>query len=109
MSNLPEVDGIDDFIITVFFVPVQIFGLTTMSRIMEEKRVIWPSVLDEPVHSSQDILLCWLAHGVLLIVGEDNHILALITEVLNEISRHVPNIIDTASELPALAEVVDAD
>lgn len=61
------------------------------------------------MHGPQDVLLGGLAHGVLLVIGEDNHIFALVVEVLDEVGRHVPNIVDAAPELTALAEVVDAD
>lgn len=65
------------------------------------------SVLDKPVHRPQDILLGRLAHRVLLVVGEDHHVLSLVTEVLDEVRRHVPDIVDAPPELPSLAKVVD--
>ncbi len=61
------------------------------------------------MHGPQNVLFCGLAHWVLLVVGENNHVFALVVEVLDEVAGHVPNIIDAASELAALAEVVDAD
>lgn len=61
------------------------------------------------MHGPQDVLLGGLAHRVLLVIGENNHIFALVVEVLDEVGRHVPNIVDAAPELTALAEVVDAD
>ena len=76
---------------------------------MKEERVVRPSILDEPMHGAQDVLFCRLAHWILLVVGEDDHILTFVAEVFDEVGRHVPNIVDTASELSTLAKVVDAD
>ena len=76
---------------------------------MEEERVVRSRVLDKPMHSPQYVLLGGLAHGILLVIGEKDHIFALVVEILDEVGRHVPDIIDTASKLAALAEVVDAD
>jgi hypothetical protein len=61
------------------------------------------------MHGSQDILLGRLAHRVLLVVGKNNHILSLITEMLGEVCSHVADIVDTAAELTALAKVVDSN
>lgn len=61
------------------------------------------------MHSSQDVLLGRLAHGVLLVVGEQDHVLPLVSKVLNQVRGHVANVIDAASQLAALAEVVDAN
>jgi len=49
-----------------------------------------------------------LAHWILLVVGEDDHVLTLIAKVLAQIRRHIPNIVDASSQLTALAKVVDA-
>jgi len=59
------------------------------------------------MHSSKNVLFGWLAHGVLLIIGKDHHILTLVAKVLRKISSHVADIVDAASELTALVEVVD--
>jgi hypothetical protein len=80
-----------------------------ITRVVEEEGVVGPGVLDEPMHGPQDVLLGGLAHGVLLVVGKDNHVLALVTKMLDQIRRHVPDIIDASSQLAALAKVVDAD
>lgn len=58
------------------------------------------------MHCSEEILLRRLAHGVLLVVGQDDHVFSLITEVFGEITRHVPYVIDTATKLTSLAKVV---
>jgi hypothetical protein len=61
------------------------------------------------MHSSKNVLFGWLAHGVLLIIGKDHHILTLVAKVLRKISSHVADIVDAASELTALVEVVDSN
>jgi hypothetical protein len=76
---------------------------------VEEERVVWCSTLDQPVHSTEDVLLGRLAHGVLLVICEDHHILSPVPKVLDEVRSHVADVVDASSQLPALAEVVDTD
>jgi len=61
------------------------------------------------VHRSEDILFGRLAHSVLLVVGKDHHILALVAKVFGEVCGHVANIVDTAAQLSALVEIVDTN
>lgn len=86
VAGYPEVDGVNYFVIAVFFIAVEILcsapvafclsdvhsrfalGLRVPTRVMEEKRVIRLRIFDQPVHSSQYVLFRWLAHGILLIV-----------------------------------------
>lgn len=76
---------------------------------MEEERVVWLCILDQPMHRAQDVCLGRLAHGILLIIGQDDHVLPRVAEVAIEVCRHILDVIDTASELPPLTKVVDAD
>ena len=76
---------------------------------MEKQRVVGLGVLDEPVHGAQDIGLGRLAHGVLLVVGPDHHVLALVAQVLGRVAAHVLDVVDAAAQLALLAKVVDAD
>lgn len=76
---------------------------------MEEERVVRTGVFDQPVHGPQYILLCGLAHGVLLIVGENDHVLAFVAKLLDQVGRHVPDVVDAPPQLAALAKIVDAD
>lgn len=76
---------------------------------MEEERVVRSSILDQPMHGAKNVLLCGLAHRVLLIVCQDNHIFSLITKMFHQISSHVSDIIDTSSQLATLTEVVDTN
>ena len=80
-----------------------------LTRVVEEERVIGSRVLDEPVHGAEDILLRRLAHRVLQVVGEDDHVLALVAKVLKQVRRHVLDVVDATPQLPALPEVVDPD
>lgn len=61
------------------------------------------------MHGAQDVLLRRLAHGVLLVIGEQNHVLPLVAKVLDQVRGHVAHVIDTAPQLATLAEVVNAD
>lgn len=76
---------------------------------MEEERVIRSSILDQPVHCTEDILLCRLAHGILLVVGQNDHVFSLVAKLLHQIGRHVSDIVDAASQLATLAKVVDTN
>lgn len=61
------------------------------------------------MHGAQDVLLGRLAHGVLLVICEQDHVLPLVAKVLDQVRGHVADVIDAASQLAALAKVVDAD
>ena len=61
------------------------------------------------MHRTQNIGLGRLAHGILLIVGQDDHVLPRIAEIAIEVCRHVLDVIDAPAELPSLTKVVDAD
>ena len=76
---------------------------------MEEQRIVGLRVLDQPVHGAQNIRLSRLTHGVLLIIGEEDHVLAGIAEILVQVCRHVLDIVDTSAKLTLLTKVVDSD
>ena len=61
------------------------------------------------MHGAQDILLGGLTHRVLLIIGQDNHVLPRVAEVTVEICGHVFDVVDAASKLAPLTKIVDAD
>lgn len=79
------------------------------TRVVEEERVIGSGVLNKPVHGAQNVLLGGLTHGVLLVVCQGDHVLALVAESLHEVVGHVFYIVDTASELTLLSKVVDTN
>lgn len=76
---------------------------------MEEERVIGPSIFDKPMHSPDDIGFGRLGHGVLLVVGQEDHVFPRIVEVAVEVCRHVLDIINAASKLTLLPKIIDAD
>jgi len=76
---------------------------------MEEQRIVSLGVLDQPMHCSQNVGLRRLAHGILLIVGQDNHVFSRVAEIAIEVCRHILDVVDAPSKLPPLAEVIDAD
>lgn len=76
---------------------------------MEKERIVRSGILDKPVHGTENVLLCRLAHWVLLIIRQDHHVFPAIAEMLRQVGRHVPNIVDTSAQLAALPKVVDAN
>ena len=128
MANLSEVNWVDDLVKSIFFVSVEVLGLAavayqreleadstnldwrdSLTGVMEKERVIRACFFNKPMHSSEDVLLRRLAHWVLLIVCKNDHILPFVAKILDEIARHVSDIVNATSELSALSEVVDAD
>ena len=61
------------------------------------------------MHSTQYILLGRLAHRILLIIRQEDHVLPCVSKVTIEVCRHVFDIINASSQLPFLTEVVDTD
>ena len=61
------------------------------------------------MHCAKDILLCRLAHRVLLIVRQNHHVFSRVAEVAVQVGGHVFDIIDAAAQLAFLVEVIDAD
>lgn len=76
---------------------------------MEEERVVWSRILDEPVHGTQNVLLGRLAHGILLIVRKDHHVLSLVAKMFGQVRRHIANIIDAPSQLATLPKIIDTN
>lgn len=109
VSDLSEIDRVDDFIVTVVLVAIQIFRLTSVARVVEKQRVVWSGVLDEPVHRSEHVLLCRLTHWVLLVVCQDDHVIPLIVELGMKICGHVLDVVDATPELTFLTKIVDTN
>lgn len=80
-----------------------------LTREMEKQRVIGLGALDEPVHGTQDVVSGGLTDRVLLVVGQDNHILPLVAVSFSQEGRDVLNIVQAAAQLAVLTEVVDAN
>ena len=75
---------------------------------MEEERIIRLRVSHQPMHGPQDVGLGWLAHGILLVVCQDDHILPRISEILVQVGGHILDIVDTTPQLTPLVEIIDA-
>jgi hypothetical protein len=45
----------------------------------------------------------------LLVIGQDDHVLALVAKVLVQVAAHVLDVVDAASQLALLAKVVDSN
>ena len=97
VAGSAEVDGVDDFVVAVFFVAVEVGRLAAVAAVVEEEGVVGAGVLDEPVHGAQDVGLGGLGHGVLLVVGQDDHVFASVAEVLVEVGGHVLDVVNAAS------------
>lgn len=74
---------------------------------MNEKRIVPLRILDQPLHRSQDIGFCWDTHGVLLVVGQDDHVFSPVAVSFMEEGRHVGHIVDTAAEGVRLPGIVN--
>ena len=109
MARMAEVHRVDGFVVTVTLITIQILGLTTMAGVVEEQRIVWLSILHEPMHGSQDILLGGLTLGMLLVVRQGHHITWVVGEPLLQEPRHVLDIVDAAAQLSPLTDVVDTD
>jgi len=115
-SFVGRADGIVTLIVAVVFVAIEVGGLSTVAGVVEEKRVVWACVADEPGHGAKDIGLGWNGHWVLLVVcekdlgalcladydmyanaGKSYHVFPLIAKVIVEICGHVLDIVDAAS------------
>lgn len=49
------INGVDDFVGTVLLVAIEIRGLSTVSRVVQEEGVIGLRAADEPLHSANDV------------------------------------------------------
>lgn len=49
------------------------------------------------MHGAKDVLLAGLAHGILLVVGKNHHVLTLVAKVLGKIGSHVADVVDASS------------
>jgi len=118
---------VNHFIEAIGFIPIQIFGLTTVTRIMEEQRIIGLGTAYEPLHSLKDILARGHHARVSRIVGKGDDVSSLISELGFKPSQYAWHwkglrmlltdkeilnifyIIDTPSELSVLSEVIDSN
>lgn len=108
MVPLQEFWGMD-ILSTILLITIQILRLSSMPRIMKEQTIIRLHTPHQPRHRPQHILLRRLALRVLLIIRQDHHILVPIPMVLHEVILHVVGVVDAASQLGGLPEVVYAD
>jgi hypothetical protein len=60
------------------------------------------------MHSPQNVLFRRYTHLSLLVVGQDNHVLALVPKMLHKVSGHVSHVVYTSPQLSSLSKVVDA-
>lgn len=75
---------------------------------MDEQRVIRHGILNQPVHGSDHVGLGWLAHRVLLVIGQDDHVFPAVPIHFVQEDGHLRHVVDTSPKLIGLAKVVDA-
>ena len=92
-----EVDWVNDFIVAVLLIPICIRRLPSMTGVVEEQAIIWLRVFYEPMHGTKNILLRRLTHRILLIVGQDDHILSRVAEIAVQVGGHVFDVIDASA------------
>lgn len=76
---------------------------------MDEQRIIGHRILYQPMHGAKDIGLGRHAHGIMLIISQNHHILSPIAIHLIEENRHLRDIVDAAFQLIGLPEIVDTN
>lgn len=81
----------------------------TLTRVVEEERVVGASILNEPSHGANHVVLGRSHNGILLIVGQDDHVLPLVAISFDQEIGHVVDIVDTPAKLSLLSKVVDSD
>lgn len=77
--------------------------------IVKEESIIGLSVRHKPTHSPNDVLSGRNHDWILLIIGQQNHVLSLVAIALYQESRNIVYVVDTSSQLAFLVKVVDAD
>lgn len=79
------------------------------TREVQKECVVRPGVPHQPLHGIDDVFPGRLHDGVLLVVGQNDHVLAAVAVALDQEGRDVADVVDAAAQLAVLAEIVDAD
>lgn len=70
-----------------------------MNVLVQEKGVVRLSILDEPLHRPEDIVLGRHRPGILLVVCEDDHVLGLVAETFRD--EHA-DVVHLLHQLPSI-------
>lgn len=100
---------VNHFIVAITFIPIQIFGLTAVTRIMEEQRIVGMGTAHKPLHGLKDILARGHHARISRIIGQGDNVFSLVTELRDEEILNIFYIIDTPSELSILSKVIDSN
>lgn len=76
---------------------------------MKKQGVIGLCVFDKPAHGVLDVFLRWPHSGFRLIIGQDDHIFALVVVIVYQEGGHIVNIVDASLQLGLAAKVIDSD
>lgn len=109
MATFLMIDRVDNFVITIDFVTILIFGLTTMSRIVEKQGIIRLGVLDKPAHGVQNIFSGRNLTVVLRIVSEHDNVFLSVAKTGAKEIANIVSVIDAALQLAVLSEIVYAN
>lgn len=110
VSCLLEVHRVDDFVVAVFFVAVDVFGLSAVARVVQEEGVVRLRASHEPLHCADHVRFRRVQWGVCgVVVGEDDHVFALVVVVLHQVLGEVGSVVDAPAQLGVCAVIVDAD
>ena len=109
MAGLLEVDGVDDFVVSVVLVAVEVFGLPAVARVMEEQGVVGLRTLYQPPHRRDDIRMRRHLAGIACVIGEDDNVVGAVSISLDQELLDVVRVVDASCESGGRADVVDAD
>lgn len=104
-----EVNGVDTLVVSIVLITVQVLFLASVAGEMEHQRIVGLGSLDQPLTSLDDVLLGGDRPLITLVVGENHHIVGLVTCPLNEVPLEIVHVVDTPSQGVFRARVVDAD
>jgi uncharacterized membrane protein len=108
-TSLGVVDWVDTLIISVIFIAVQVLDSATVTGVMKEESIIGLGVLDKPAESANNVFAGRNHDRILLVIGQDDHVLPLVVIALHQEGRDVVYVVDTSTQLALLAKIVDAD
>jgi len=76
---------------------------------MEEQRIVGLRIFHQPMHCSKNVCFRGLAHRILLVIRQKDHIFSRVPKISIQVCRHILHIIDASSKLTFLTEVIDTN
>ena len=72
---LSEIDWGNGFVIYIVLIATPIYGLASMSAVVEKQAVVRSSVVYKPMHCSDHVRPRWSGDRMHLIIGKNHHII----------------------------------